>query len=99
MDDKDREYWFKYWTRGYFHASKMAEIARVLSLANQLQLNGCGFDLHIQQISPSLSGGITTPLTGLHLFENTFELLAILDMTVATLRVSMEHTADDIEES
>lgn len=97
MDDKDREYWFKYWTRGYFHASKMVEIARALSLANQLQLNGCGFDLHIQQISPSISGGLTTPLTGLQLFENTGELLAILEMTVAALKASMEHNNDDTE--
>ena len=94
MDEKEREYWFQYWMYASSSADKMAKIARVLNLANQLQVNGCSFDLHIQQVSPTLSGGLTTPMMGLNLFENTGELLAILEITVSTLKAEMEHSND-----
>lgn len=74
------------WLHGSLAASKLAELAACINLANQLQLNDVGFDMHIYGISPNFRGGLTTEIAGLNTFNNLGELRALLEMSVNTLR-------------
>jgi hypothetical protein len=94
MDEKEREYWFTYWTAGAFATGKMAKLAHCLNLANQLKLNGSSIDIHIQNISPRISGGVTTSAGGHAFFEDLGDLEAILYTHADMLKSSLEKAND-----
>ena len=86
MDEAERKFWFNYWCHGAFAIGKLGSLAHCLNLANQLQLNGAGFDIHIQKVSPSPAGGVTTTVTGFREFNDLGDLEILLRNAVEELK-------------
>lgn len=97
LDQGQKEFWLTYWMAGSFASTKVAKIAHVLSLATQLQINDVGFDIHISNVAPNISGGITTSFGGHHFFHDLDDLLAILEMTVESLKKLAGEQGDEQE--
>ena len=57
-------------------------------------MNGGGFDIHIQGMSPSPHGGVTTSVTGHHRFDDTQDLEAVLYMAVEEMKESANEIRD-----
>ena len=90
VTEEDRRLWFEQWFHGALVANQLAKLAYCLNLANQLEVNGASFDLHIQKVSPTISGGLTTSIAGFQPFENLSELEAWLLVAVNELKDSYE---------
>ena len=86
LTQKEIEFWNTYWLAGSFAAEKMSKLARVMSMAAQLQMYDVGFDIHISNIVPHISGGITSSSGGHNFFHSLDDLVAILENTVAWVK-------------
>lgn len=86
LSQEQKELWVTYWMAGSFATGKMAKLARIMSFATQLQVNGVGFDIHISNVAPNISGGVTTSAGGHHFFHDLDDLAVILESTVAALK-------------
>jgi hypothetical protein len=86
MDEEERSYWFTFWNRGAYAIGKLAALAHCLNLANQLQMNGAGFDIHIQKVSPSPSGRVTTTVDKSREFDDLQDLEILLRRAVEELQ-------------
>ena len=86
LTDKEKELWTTYWLAGSFAASKMAKLARAMSLAMQLQVQDVGFDIHITGVAPRVSGGVTTSVGGHNFFHDLDDLVVILENNVSWMK-------------
>jgi hypothetical protein len=96
LDQGEREFWLTYWMAGSFAGEKLARFGRMMSLVTQLQVNGIGFDIHISNVVPNVSGGITTSASGHHFFHDMDDLLAILEMVVEDLKRQSDGQAEAV---
>lgn len=88
MDESERQYWFNYWQFGSLAIYKWGKLMHCLHLVNQLKINGSSVDLHIQEVSPHVGGGVTTSIGGHQFFNDLDELQAILEVHLNELKKS-----------
>jgi hypothetical protein len=93
FSESERKHWFEFWHYGYFANKEMTNLFGCLNLANQLDLNGAGFDLHIQSVSPQISGGLTTTIGGFSTFDDLGQLKILLANAVMELRDATNATS------
>jgi len=86
-DDDERRYWLNYWHYGAFAIDGLAQLAHCLRVANELQVNDVGFDIHIQGITPHITGGVTTSIGGFQEFNDLQDLSAILQNALDSLKM------------
>ncbi len=94
MDEKERQFWFHFWNYGSLSIDKLARMAHCFNLANQLKINGSSFDIHIDTVSPTFAGAITTSIGGNRIFNDIEDLKGILYMDLEELKKALE---DDTE--
>lgn len=94
LSQEEKEFWTSYWTVGSIAAEKAGGLARILYWATLLQANDIGFDIHITNVVPRISGGVTTSIRGHMFFHDLDDLLAILEITVSDLGKSSEASTE-----
>ena len=95
MPEADRMFWVKHWQTHAFAADKMAKFGHCVNLANQLQLNGVKFDLHIQTISPKISGWLITSVTEDQEFTDSQDLYILLRLALNALEEYRKENHED----
>lgn len=88
LSDEQRHALLARWLHAALAMGELAELAWCLNLANQLQMNDVGFDIHIQQIAPNIEGGLTTTITGFEPFSSVKGLSNLLERAMAELKES-----------
>jgi hypothetical protein len=87
LTTEQKQFWLTHWLAGSFAAEKAARWASIMSMITQLQVNDIGFDIHISNAVPNVSGGVTTSATGGPMFFHDMgDLEAILEMILSDLR-------------
>lgn len=94
MNENARQFYFDAWRYGALIADKMGEFTHCLNIANQLRINGAGFDIHIDTVSPHIAGALTTTVGGNRQFHNLEDLKALLYMDWEELRKASKEQND-----